>query len=296
MRRTRLKICWTGAETAAKGGQNYAKVSTDIEAAIAQTKTALEMAEQHKQYKELRAKPEVEPRLAVLEKHEHRYAIKPSIDTMRKKLGDAAAAVAGKKPGEGVKLLEEARAIGTSAFVMAEMRANTPPKEEDIKEILSRPNGTDELDAMIDNLEPEAQRAVVKVAFKARFGCDIKNFSNENLAPASQIADANLKGPNIVAFYKAMQDLPLDHTLNNDSLQKLRYQRGRQGRLDVPGQRKADRDARRRCRGLPELCLRQRRRGRQPRRCRHPGRARRAGEMQTRQRGAGHLLQLEHPA
>ncbi|NSY37474.1 hypothetical protein [Leisingera sp. ANG59] len=210
-----------GAETAAKGGQNYAKVSADIEAAIAQTKTALEMAEQHKQYKELRAKPEVEPRLAVLEKHEHRYAIKPSIDTMRKKLADAAAAVAGKKPGEGIKLLEEARAIGTSAFVMAEMRANNPPKEADIKEILSRPNGTDELDAMIDNLEPEAQRAVVKVAFKARFGCDIKNFNNENLAPASQIADANLKGPNIVAFYKAMQDLPLDHTLNNDSLQKF---------------------------------------------------------------------------
>ncbi|KIC24298.1 MULTISPECIES: hypothetical protein [unclassified Leisingera] len=210
-----------GAETAAKGGQNYAKVSSDIEAAIAQTKIALEMAGQHKQYKELRAKPEVEPRLAVLEKHEHRYAIKPSIDTMRKKLGDAAAAVAGKKPGEGVKLLEEARAIGTSAFVMAEMRANTPPKEDDIKEILSRPNGTAELDAMIDNLEPEAQRAVVKVAFKARFGCDIKNFSNENLAPASEIADNNLKGPNIVAFYKAMQDLPLDHTLNNDSLQSF---------------------------------------------------------------------------
>ncbi|UWQ35644.1 hypothetical protein K3555_24080 (plasmid) [Leisingera sp. M527] len=209
------------AEAAAKGGQNYAKVSADIEAAIAQTKAALEMAEQHKAYKDLRVKPEVEPRLAVLEGHEHRYAIKPSIDTMRKKLADAAAAVAGKKPGEAITLLEEARAIGTSAFVMAEMRANTPPTDKDIKEILSRPNGTDELDAMIDNLEPEAQRAVVKVAFKARFGCDIKNFNNENLAPATEIADANLKGPNIVAFYKAMQDLPLDHTLNNDSLQKF---------------------------------------------------------------------------
>ncbi|OBY26492.1 hypothetical protein A9D60_04405 [Leisingera sp. JC1] len=227
-----------GAETAAKGGQNYAKVSADIEAAITQTKTAMEMAEQHKKYKELRAKPEVEPRLEVLEKHEHRYAIKPSIDTMRKKLGDAAAAVAVKKPGDGVKLLEEARAIGTSAFVMAEMRANTPPKEDDIKEILSRPNGTAELDAMIDNLEPEAQRAVVKVAFKARFGCDIKNFSNENLAPASEIADNNLKGPNIVAFYKAMQDLPLDHTLNNDSLQNFAVNEAAKGGSMYQGDKK----------------------------------------------------------
>jgi len=98
------------------------------------------------------------------------------------------------------------------------MRANTPPEPKDIQEILSRPNGADELDAMIDNLEPEAQRAVVKVAFKERFGCDIKNFSNKNLAPGTLIADANLKGPNIVAFYKAMQDLPLDHTLDNDSM------------------------------------------------------------------------------
>ncbi|WP_264214214.1 hypothetical protein [Leisingera thetidis] len=227
-----------GAETAAKSGQNYGKVSADIERAIALTKAALEMAGLHKQYKELRAKPEVEPRLNVLEKHEHRYAIKPSIDSMRKKLADAAAQAAGKKPAEAIKLLEEARAIGTSAFVMAEMRANTPPKEADIKEILSRPNGTDELDAMIDNLEPEAQRAVVKVAFKARFGCDIKNFSNENLAPASEIADANLKGPNIVAFYKAMQDLPLDHTLSNDSLQKFAVNEAAKGGSKYQGKEK----------------------------------------------------------
>lgn len=211
----------TAADTLAKSGKNYAQVNADIEQAIALTKTALDLAEQHKHYKKLRAKPEIEPRLAVLEGHEHRYAIKPSIDTMRKKLADAAAKAASKQPSDAIKLLEETRAIGTSAFVMAQMRANTPPQEDDIKEILSRPNGTDELDAMIDNLEPEAQRAVVKVAFKARFGCDIKNFGSETLAPASEIADANLKGPNIVAFYKAMQDLPLDHTLENDSLKSF---------------------------------------------------------------------------
>ncbi|WP_039164720.1 hypothetical protein [Leisingera sp. ANG-M1] len=227
-----------GAETAAKAGQNYTKVSADIEKAIALTKTAQELADLYKQYKELRAKPEVEPRLAVLEKHEHRYAIKASIDTMRKKLADAAAQAASKNTAEAIKLLEEARAIGTSAFVMAEMRANNPPKPEDIKEILSRPNGTDELDAMIDNLEPEAQRAVVKVAFKERFGCDIKNFSNENLAPASEIADADLKGPNIVAFYKAMQDLPLDHTLNNDSLKSFAINEAAKGGSMYQGDKK----------------------------------------------------------
>ncbi|OED49531.1 hypothetical protein AB838_06810 [Rhodobacteraceae bacterium (ex Bugula neritina AB1)] len=208
-------------EAAAKAGQDYAKVSADIERSIVLIQTAQEHADLNKKYKELRAKPEVEPRLEVLEKHEHRYAIKPSIDTMRKKLADAAAQAASKNPAQAIKLLEEARALGTSAFVMAEMRANTPPKPKDIQEILSRPNGTAELDAMIDNLEPEAQRAVVKVAFKERYGCDIKNFSNENLAPASEIADGDLKGPNIVAFYKAMQDLPLDHTMTNDSLKSF---------------------------------------------------------------------------
>lgn len=228
----------TAAETRAKSGQNYAQVSADIEQAIALTKTAQDLAEQYKQYKELRVKPEVEPRLAVLQGHEHRYAIKPSIDTMRKKLADAAALAAGKEPAEAIKLLQETRAIGTSAFVMAQMRANTPPEEDDIKEILSRPNGTDELDAMIDNLEPEAQRAVVKVAFKARFGCDIKNFGSENLAPASEIADANLKGPNIVAFYKAMQDLPLDHTLNNDSLKSFAVNEASKGGSKYQGKEK----------------------------------------------------------
>jgi hypothetical protein len=228
----------TAAETLAKSGKNYAQVSADIEQAIALTKTALDLAEQYKQYKELRVKPEVAPRLAVLEGHEHRYAIKPSIDAIRKKLADAAALAAGKDPAEAIKLLEETRAIGTSAFVMAQMRGNTPPEEDDIKEILSRPNGTDELDAMIDNLEPEAQRAVVKVAFKARFGCDIKNFSNENLAPASVIADDKLKGPNIVAFYKAMQDLPQDHTLDNDSLKSFAVNEATKGGSKYDGKAK----------------------------------------------------------
>ncbi|WIY23947.1 hypothetical protein [Parasedimentitalea psychrophila] len=209
------------AETTAKTGQNFDKVSADIEAAIVMIGHALALADQHKDYTDLRAKPEVEPRLAELEGHEHRYAIKPSIDAIRQKLVDAAAQMEARKPPEAIKLLEEVRAIGTSAFVMAQMRANTPPEPKDIEEILSRPNGTAELDAMIDNLEPEAQRAVVKVAFKARFGCDIKNFSQENLAPGSKIEDNNLQGPNIVAFYKAMQDLPLDHTLDNDSMSKF---------------------------------------------------------------------------
>ncbi|MCF6232242.1 MAG: hypothetical protein L3J36_03940 [Rhodobacteraceae bacterium] len=211
----------TGAETTAKTGQNFDNVSADLEAAIALIKTALDLANHHKEYIDLRAKVEVEPRLAELEAHEHRYAIKPSIDTMRKKLADAATQVEARNPADAIKLLEKARAIGTGAFVMAEMRANTPPDPKLIDEILSRPNGIAELDAMIDNLEPEAQRAVVKVAFKARFGCEIENFSNKNLAPGTVVADLDLKGPNIVAFYKVMQDLPLDHTLDNDSMSKF---------------------------------------------------------------------------
>lgn len=223
-----LEKALADARTSANDGKYYADLSSTVESILARLSLEVIMSRIHAtkklgddygEYLVLRAKPEVEPRLAVLEAHDHRYAIKANIDAMRQKLQQAGEAAASRDMETALRLLTEARAIGTSAFVLAEMRANTPPSIDDVKEILSRPGGTDELDAMIDQLEPEAQRAVLKVAFKARFGCDIENFNNPNLQVP--IPDGTTKGPNIKAFYQAMADLPTSDTLDNDSMQKF---------------------------------------------------------------------------
>jgi hypothetical protein len=213
-----MKSSLTAIEATANTGQNYASVSADLDAVMDKLHKAKALPALHTEYTDLRASNEVEPRLAVLEAHDHRYAVKPDIDAMRSKLQAAAVKETERDLEAAIALLKEARSHGTNAFVLAQMRANTPPSEDEIKEILARPGGDAELDAMIDSLEPEAQRAVVKVVFAARFGCKIENFSNKNLVPGNLVADGTTEGPNVVAFYRAMEDLPNDDTLDNDSL------------------------------------------------------------------------------
>lgn len=184
------------------------------------------LADKQAEYVALRASPEVEPRLKVLEEHAHRYAIKPSIDAFRKKLDAAAQRSAAKEPAAAIKLLEEGQTIAGSAFVLAQMRANTKPKVEDIKKILNGPGGQAELDAMIDQLEPDAQREVLVVAFEARFGCKLETFTGMDAAgkpinPTGAGAAGVLDGPNIKRFYDIMSKLPKDHVVDNDSMRKF---------------------------------------------------------------------------
>lgn len=184
------------------------------------------LADKQAEYVALRASPEVEPRLKVLEEHAHRYAIKPSIDAFRKKLDAAAQRSAAKEPAAAIKLLEEGQTIAGSAFVLAQMRANTKPKVEDIKKILNGPGGQAELDVMIDQLEPDAQREVLVVAFEARFGCKLETFTGMDAAgkpinPTGAGAAGVLDGPNIKRFYDIMSKLPKDHVVDNDSMRKF---------------------------------------------------------------------------
>ncbi len=203
----------------AASGTDVAGVSAEIEAVMASYHTAISVADSYGRYLILRAEDDVEPRLGQLEAHPHRYAIKASIDTLRAHLQKAAEAVGAHRPDAAIKLLELARALGVSAFVTAEMMANTPPDEADLEKIINGPGGTDALDAIVENLPPEAQRAVLKVAFKVRFGCSIENFNTANRQ--IPVPDGSAKGPNIMAFYKAMADLPVADTLENDSMRKF---------------------------------------------------------------------------
>ncbi len=213
-----LKTTLDRANQTATTGQNYDAMSTDLGMVFEGVIAVTALCVKHVEYVALRAEKDVEPRLKELEEHEHRYAIKSNINIMRKKLTDAQARVDAHDPVAGFALLQEARAIGTAAFVMAQMRKDVKPTKDDIEDILSRPNGQAELDAMIAQLEPETSREVVKVAFDLRFGCTIENFEDESLAPATKDTDDTQPGPNIVAFYQAMADLPDSHTAENVSM------------------------------------------------------------------------------
>ena len=201
------------------------KASADLEAAMAGFHDTKAKADAQVKYLALLAKPEVGARLDVLERHDHSYAIQANIDAMRKKLTDAAAKSAALDPEPAVTLLEEVKALGVSSLVLADMRANTPPDVKDVKEILARPDGQAELDAMLDVLEPDARRTVLRVAFEARFGCDLENFSNGAKNPdgtySNPIPDGALEAPNIKRFYEIMSDLPDEDTVGNDSMRSF---------------------------------------------------------------------------
>ena len=193
------------------------------------------MADAQVKYIALRTAPEGEPRLEVLEKHAHRYAIKANIDTMRAKLAEAAEASADKQPEAALKLLEEVGALGQSSLVLADMRANKPPQVADIKAILAGPGGTAELDAMIDTLEPDAQRAVLRVAFEARYGtklqvfADAEMFSEEGGRGKGKVADGKKPGPDIKRFYQLLADLPSQDVVKSSSMRKFSV-------IDSPGE------------------------------------------------------------
>jgi hypothetical protein len=165
--------------------------------------------------------------IETLEKHKQRYAIKSNIDTMKAKLKSATDQSAAKKPAEAMKLCQEVKDLALSSRVMADMRENDatkPPKVDDIKAILAQPNGQAQLDAMMSELEPNAKRAILRVAFEARFGCKLKEFADA--ARTVETADGALDGPNIQRFYEIMSHLPDKDVVLNDSMREFQITPG----------------------------------------------------------------------
>ncbi|MEM6371452.1 MAG: hypothetical protein AAF727_01545 [Pseudomonadota bacterium] len=194
--------------------------SSDLEAVMARLIEMGPKLDAQAEYVPLRAKPTVEPRLAELEAHDHSFAIQTNIEAIRRKLAEAARLSETYDPVPAVILLKEVETMGHSALVMAKMSDNDPPAPAEIQKILDGPGGEAELDAMIDKLEPDVQRAVLKVAFEARFGCKLQNFAgvDANNKPINPIAAGAQDGPNIKRFYEIMGDLPDSATADNDSM------------------------------------------------------------------------------
>jgi hypothetical protein len=207
------------AKASVASGGDAGHAAANLNTTMADLANLKILAEAQAEYLAFRAKPEVEARLPVLEAHPHRYAIKAQIDTVRQKLQQAADASGAKKPQDALKLVTEVKDIAQSAFVMAEMRANRPPSVADVKEILARPGGATELDAMVDELEPDAQRAVLRVCFEARYGCTLEVWLNANRTTPNP--DGTQTGPDIKRFYQLLSDLPGGDVVANDSMREF---------------------------------------------------------------------------
>ena len=198
---------------AAEASGNHSAEAAKLEAHFATLVDLLKLADGYATYLTVRAEATVEPQVEVLEKHANRYAIKPSIDTMRAKLAEAVTKVDAHQVEDALALLEEVRGIGFSALMMANMEGNIAPTPVDVKAILDRPNGAAELDAMVANLDVTAQYAVLAVAFEVRFDCKLQVKSGGAVvAPGGQVI------PNIEDYYELMCSLPPGHAAGNDSL------------------------------------------------------------------------------
>jgi hypothetical protein len=223
-----MEIAITDVETSATDLAALPGCSTDLQAIIADVLNLRTKLDAQAEYLTLRASPDVEPRLATLEAHAHSYAIQPDIAAIRSKLAEAARLSESFDPVPAVALLNEVKTIGLGAFVLAQMRDNTPPTAAEIQAIISSPGGDAQLDTMLDALEPDAQRAVLEIAFEARFGCNLQQFGANN--PGLQ-----QPGPNIRRFYEIMSDLPPTDTLDNDSLRTFTDRPNARGASDYTG-------------------------------------------------------------
>lgn len=197
---------------------NYPGATADLEVAMTRFYATKALADAQQAYLNERAKPECEPRLVELEKHDHRYAIKAEIDQIRKKLATAADNATDRKHEAAMTLLTDIRSLGLRAIVLADMRDDKPPKLTDVKALLATPDGEAQLDAMFAKLEPDAQRKVIRVAFEARYGCDLDFI---NTATGNIIPDNARLGPNLKRFYEIMSELPDAHVVDNNSMREF---------------------------------------------------------------------------
>ncbi len=214
---TRMKADLDAVILLASSGTDFDKATADLNVVMERYAEVLADADGQVEFLALRAKPELDARLDILERHDHSYSIRSNIDAMRAKIATADEGAAVREHEDAITALNEAIGLGTSALVMADMRGNTPPSPDDIKAIINGPGGLDELDAMVDQLEPDAQRAVIRVAFEARFGCTLENWQG-----GAVVGDAAQTGPDIQRFYQIMSDLPGGATMDNDSFRVFR--------------------------------------------------------------------------
>ena len=209
------------ARRTARGSGDHAQATKQIEACDTAFVTLRHAAEDHAKY--LIRRGEVEPKLTEMEKHANRYAIADEIEAFHGDLVNAAGKDAGRDHKAAMDLLDHAADTALEALLKAKMHGNQamgPTDVDGLKTILAKPDGSKRLDAIVETLDPQAQRKVLIAAFEARFGCRLDIFATK-LAEDSGTREINpnKRAPDIRRFYDLVSDLPDTHTRDNDSMQ-----------------------------------------------------------------------------
>jgi hypothetical protein len=167
----------------------------------------------------LAERAKVETDLDKLEKHKHRYAAVDEIKEVRKALGEAATQAAAHVHLAAQKLLAKAVELLRVGTVKATCHADDVPDVDSVKTILGGDKGPEALDKIVDGLERDAKRKVMRVAFEARFGCKLTVFASEADETSDTVdPDQDKRTPNIRKFYDLMAKLPLVDTRDNESM------------------------------------------------------------------------------
>jgi hypothetical protein len=174
------------------------------------------------------------------EKDKLRYALRDELDGVRRHADEAIKQAQQGDINKALETFKKAQDLLVDGQVKKKMAANEVPALADIQKIIARKDGDKQLDEMIKNLDESTQRKVVRVAFEARFGCDLQMLDDQTyvagqagwdgyLARDMQgrgkfvTAEEDKKSPDVRRFYKVMSKLPAKHTRDNEKMKNFRY-------------------------------------------------------------------------
>lgn len=218
---------------AARAGGDIAAGTAALEAVMDRLHALLQMAARHDQL--VQDCTALEAQHKALMGSAHRYAIREDLERLAGEIQLARSAANSRDHDSGEAHVKTAKERAVDAKAKDKMAGNQPPSPADIKAILDRPGGDAQLDEMIKGLDASAQRRVLKVAFEAKYGCQLnlyRNASSKDAAGNSRdihaagnlvAADAK-KGPNIRRLYEVMTVLPPKDTRDNRSMAIVGYE------------------------------------------------------------------------
>lgn len=171
---------------------------------------------------------DVQAELTVLAAHKGKFAVTDEIDWIGKLIGIADESAKSEGFEGARRLMRDADGLALTARLKAEMTANNPPDEADIKRLVAMEGGGKYLDDMVRDLDDRMQIEVMEMAFEARFGVDLKNFTaaavaGDGVTTTPEISNAALKkrGPNVKRLYELCADSPDRLTLDNPFLHEI---------------------------------------------------------------------------
>ncbi|KIN70010.1 hypothetical protein Z946_149 [Sulfitobacter noctilucicola] len=222
---------------------NRAQTHLDVEAAIAALRDLRRIIDAQEAY--LKHRLDIEAELMRLEKSQQRHLVRDDLVATRKLLDTAATHANDRKHSAAEKTLKSAALQLEVAEMRGQLADNKTPKPADVKALLDAPGGMKLLDDIIDTLEASVQRDVMAVVFEARYGCvlevqkpsDVQTDADGNPVPVPE-DQMGLPAVNLRRFYKEMQKLPQDNTLDNDSMLTFSAMSGEQtGSAYDPGKK-----------------------------------------------------------